>query len=69
VPDWRWLLDRSDSPWYPTMELFRQPKPGDWPSVFAAIRARLVERISAHFQPAITEEKAYSGAESRLFPP
>jgi tetratricopeptide (TPR) repeat protein len=40
VPDWRWLLDRSDSPWYPTMKLFRQPAPGDWVSVFAAIQAQ-----------------------------
>jgi Flp pilus assembly protein TadD len=30
VPDWRWLLDRDDSPWYPTMRLFRQKKGGDW---------------------------------------
>jgi tetratricopeptide (TPR) repeat protein len=30
VPDWRWLMERSDSPWYPTMRLFRQPKLGDW---------------------------------------
>jgi Flp pilus assembly protein TadD len=30
VPDWRWLLDRSDSPWYPTMRLFRQSKIGEW---------------------------------------
>ena len=32
--DWRWLLDREDSPWYPTMRLFRQKQPGDWDEVF-----------------------------------
>jgi hypothetical protein len=31
--DWRWLLGRSDTPWYPTMRLIRQPKYGDWDSV------------------------------------
>jgi ADP-heptose:LPS heptosyltransferase len=30
IPDWRWLLDREDSPWYPTMRLFRQKRAGDW---------------------------------------
>jgi len=35
VPDWRWLLDRSDSPWYPTARLFRQTSPGDWDGVVA----------------------------------
>lgn len=33
VPDWRWLLEREDSPWYPTMRLYRQPRAGDWYSV------------------------------------
>jgi ADP-heptose:LPS heptosyltransferase len=37
IPDWRWLLHRSDTPWYPTMRLFRQPKPGDWQSVVAQL--------------------------------
>ena len=39
--DWRWLLDRSDSPWYPTMRLFRQKRPGDWDGVVAEIAAAL----------------------------
>jgi hypothetical protein len=39
--DWRWLLDRPDSPWYPTMRLFRQGRPGDWPGVFADMAAAL----------------------------
>ena len=34
VPDWRWMLERTDSPWYPTMKLFRQSVAGDWTSVF-----------------------------------
>jgi ADP-heptose:LPS heptosyltransferase len=41
VPDWRWLLDRRDSPWYPTMRLFRQRTPDDWKSVFSDIANEL----------------------------
>jgi tetratricopeptide (TPR) repeat protein len=41
TPDWRWHLDRSDSPWYPTMRLFRQPEWGDWQSVVEQIRTAL----------------------------
>jgi Tfp pilus assembly protein PilF len=41
VPDWRWLLDRGDSPWYPSMRLFRQKTDGDWASVFTAMAEAL----------------------------
>ncbi len=40
-PDWRWLQDRDDSPWYPTMRLFRQPQPGDWVSVIEQVKQAL----------------------------
>jgi len=39
--EWRWLIDRTDSPWYPTMRLFRQQKRGDWRGVFATMAAEL----------------------------
>jgi ADP-heptose:LPS heptosyltransferase len=41
VPDWRWLIDRSDSPWYPSMRLFRQRTSGDWPEVFERVALEL----------------------------
>jgi ADP-heptose:LPS heptosyltransferase len=44
-PDWRWLMDRTDSPWYPTLRLFRQRFTGDWDSVIAAIAASLKSQI------------------------
>lgn len=46
-PDWRWLRSGATTPWYPTMRLFRQGSPGDWPGVFADICEALRERIAA----------------------
>jgi hypothetical protein len=40
-PDWRWMLDRDDSPWYPSMRLFRQPTPGSWDQVASRAAAQL----------------------------
>ena len=46
MPDWRWLLDQEDSPWYPTLRLFRQRKPGDWPEVFQRIGVALQNLVA-----------------------
>jgi tetratricopeptide (TPR) repeat protein len=44
-PEWRWLLAREDSPWYPTARLFRQRKAGDWPSVAREVAAALAQMV------------------------
>jgi hypothetical protein len=41
APDWRWQLGRQDSPWYPTLRIFRQPRLRDWASVVERVRAEL----------------------------
>ena len=46
VPEWRWLLERTDSPWYPTMTLYRQPRFNDWDSVFAAMAGDLAQKLA-----------------------
>ncbi|WP_304590152.1 tetratricopeptide repeat protein [Burkholderia anthina] len=46
VPDWRWLLKREDSPWYPSARLFRQDKPGDWPAVIERVGQALAQRVA-----------------------
>ncbi|MFO1159366.1 MAG: DUF6165 family protein [Reyranellaceae bacterium] len=47
VPDWRWMLDRSDTPWYPTLRLFRQKARGQWAPVFREIAAELARLVEA----------------------
>ncbi|MBW3572250.1 MAG: ADP-heptose--LPS heptosyltransferase [Gemmatimonadetes bacterium] len=46
-PDWRWMQGRDDNPWYPTMRLFRQQRPGDWGPVIARVVEELRECVSA----------------------
>jgi hypothetical protein len=57
APDWRWLLDRTDSPWYPTVRLFRQQARGQWAPVIQRVAQTLSEWqqtaiSSSHNQPA-----------------
>jgi len=46
VCDWRWLVGREDSPWYPTLRLFRQQEPGSWEPVFAAMSVELRRQVA-----------------------
>jgi tetratricopeptide (TPR) repeat protein len=61
VPDWRWLHDRDDSPWYPTMRLFRQLEPGNWSAVFQHVRKELEalirNRSSLHLPTGLGQSK------------
>ncbi|MDE2200349.1 MAG: tetratricopeptide repeat protein [Rhodospirillales bacterium] len=52
APDWRWMTGRADTPWYASMRLFRQPAPGDWNGVVAALGAALAARYPTRSRPA-----------------
>jgi hypothetical protein len=75
--DWRWLRDRDDSPWYPTMRLFRQERPGEWAAVIARVAdelRRLVMRTASpsghrtpRTRPRIAED-SYGAARCRTIP-
>jgi hypothetical protein len=45
--DWRWLIDRSDSPWYPSVRLFRQPRSGEWDPVISEVTQALTSQLSS----------------------
>jgi len=68
--DWRWMLERDDSPWYPTAKLYRQESPGDWPGVVTRLEKALRERVSRYqsqagqYSPEL--EEAYSEGLSLL---
>jgi len=47
MPDYRWLLDRDDSPWYPTVRLFRQTKTGDYAGMLDRVRSELLALTAA----------------------
>lgn len=54
LPDWRWLQERSDSPWYPTVRLFRQTEAGNWPGIVAAVREALTTTFQLSPPAALT---------------
>ncbi len=47
--DWRWLLNRTDTPWYPTVQLFRQERAGDWSQVFNEMADALTKQLNASY--------------------
>jgi tetratricopeptide (TPR) repeat protein len=60
-PDWRWMLTREDSPWYPTARLFRQPAIGDWQSVIERLRQEL-EHDPEKWKPVFGKDHAPKGS-------
>jgi len=69
---WRWLLDRDDSPWYPTARLYRQAMPGDWESVVARVTAdlqRLAEKTRDPLLLCHPEQSEGSPASEGILPP
>ncbi len=58
APDWRWLHERIDTPWYPTARLFRQPRPSDWASVLNRLPGEL-ERLLADVRSAPDRQAIY----------
>ncbi|MEG4215804.1 tetratricopeptide repeat protein [Microcoleus sp. Pol14C6] len=68
MPDWRWMLEREDSPWYPTARLFRQQTPGDWEEVFDRIKTALKHLISTRSQAVPGKEDTEASPRFSLSP-
>ena len=66
VPDWRWLIARDDSPYYPSARLFRQPARGDWDSVALRVRRALDQRTGAAAKPAPEATRLLAEAQAKL---
>ena len=60
--DWRWLLERSDSPWYPTMRLYRQSRFADWDEVLRRVAADLRSQVASTGHNALRGKNDLSGA-------
>jgi hypothetical protein len=65
-PGWRWMLDRSDSPWYPTARLFRQSRMGDWREIVDAVRRELCARFGQ--APNEVDRPAIGGSHRTIAP-
>lgn len=61
APDWRWMLEREDNPWYPSMRLFRQTKPSDWPEVIGRVFRELTQWIGSYQKPSIVKNLLGAG--------
>jgi tetratricopeptide (TPR) repeat protein len=68
APDWRWMLEREDSPWYPTMRLFRQSEYGDWQTVMKRVREALLEKAGGRSRHGDTGTRRHRDTNSNLKP-
>lgn len=66
APDWRWLMERTDSPWYPTMRLFRPSGPRDWKGVTAAVAAAMRETFNLDQSPSRDRKESFVGGWAEL---